>query len=186
MIILTCPDKLKYQFTPEFKERNLKLSDKCCYKLKKEIALKYEEESGLKIAMTGMRSQEGGMRAINGCTIFQDGKLKRFHPLKVITDEMEEEIIKREKIKLCPLYYPPYNFERTGCKFCPYAINLQEELNRAFIHLPKEYYQGINIWKSIYDEYIRIGYRLKYYPHEKGIQMNIFDLIENGDDTNGK
>lgn len=181
MLILTCPNKLRYQFTPEFKNSGIKLSDKCCYKLKKEVALKYEEASGLKIAMTGMRSQEGGMRAINGCTIFQDGKLKRFHPLKVITDEMEEEIIKRENIKLCPLYYPPYNFTRTGCCACPYAIDLQQELNRLYIHLPNEYYKAIRLWKKTYDEYIRIGYRLKYYPHEKGIQLSMFDL-EDGDD----
>ena len=54
MNILTCPDKLRYQFTTEFKNMGLKFSDKCCYKLKKEIALKYEESSGRNIAITGI------------------------------------------------------------------------------------------------------------------------------------
>ena len=114
MSILTCPSKLRYQFTTEFKNSGLKLGDMCCYKLKKEVAHKYEEQSNRQIAITGIRGEEGGMRALNGCTIFNEDKLKKFHPLKVITDEYEEEFIKREKVELCKLYYPPFNFTRTG------------------------------------------------------------------------
>ena len=178
MSILTCPESLRYQFTTEFKNKGLKFSDKCCYKLKKEIALKYEEASNRNIAITGIRGQEGGMRALNGCTIFSDGKLKKFHPLKTITDEWEEEFIKRENIELCKLYKPPFNFDRTGCVACPYALNIQEELNRLYQYLPSEYYKAIKIWKPVYDEYIRIGYRLKYYPHERGIQLSIDDYLK--------
>ena len=178
MAMLTCPDKLRYQFTKEFKENGFKLSDKCCYKLKKEVALKYEQESGRTIAITGIRGEEGGMRGLNGCTIFNDGKLKKFHPLKVVSAEWEQEFIKREKIELCPLYYPPFNFKRTGCVACPYSLEIQEELNNLYKFLPNEYYKAIRLWKPVYDEYIRLGYRLKYYPHERGVQMSIFDYKE--------
>ena len=178
MSILTCPDKLRYQFTTDFKNIGLKFSDKCCYKLKKEIAAKYEEESNRNIAMTGIRADEGGMRAINGCTIFNEGKLKKFHPLKVISDEWEKDFIKKEKLELCSLYNEPFNFDRTGCVACPYGLGLQEELERLYKYLPNEYYKAINIWKPVYDEYIRLGYRLKYYPHERGIQLTIDDFIE--------
>ena len=123
MNILTCPDKLRYQFTTDFKNKGLKFSDKCCYKLKKETALKYEEASGRNIAITGIRGQEGGMRALNGCTIFSEGKLKKFHPLKTITDEWEDEFIKRENIELCKLYNPPFNFDRTGWTSVMPSIN---------------------------------------------------------------
>ena len=44
--------------------------------------------------------------------------------------------------------------------------------------LPNEYKQTISLWKPVYDEYIRIGYRLKYYPHEKGVQIKLEDLEE--------
>ena len=178
MSILTCPDKLRYQFTTDFKENGIKLSDKCCYKLKKEIASKYEEESGRTIAITGIRAEEGGMRALNGCTIFNEGKLKKFHPLKVVSTEWEHEFIKRNNIEICELYKPPFNFDRTGCVACPYALNLQEELNRLYKYLPSEYWKAIHIWKPVYDEYIRIGYRLKYYPHEKGIQFTLEDYLD--------
>ncbi len=174
---MTCPDKLKYQFTPEFKNNSFKLSDKCCYRLKKEVALKYENESNRHIAITGIRSDEGGMRGLNGCTIFNDGKLKKFHPLKVVSDEWEKEFIKRENIELCKLYYPPFNFKRTGCNSCPFSLDIQEQLNQLYKLLPNEYKKAIMIWKPVYDEYIRIVYRLKYYPHEKGVQMNLLDFI---------
>ena len=178
MIILTCPDKLKYQFTPKFKERNIKLSDKCCYKLKKEIALKYEQENNRFIAITGIRGEEGGMRALNGCTIFNDDKLKKFHPLKIVSEKWEEEFINRYNIKLCKLYYPPFNFKRTGCNSCPFSLDLQEQLEQLYKLLPNEYKKAIILWKPVYDEYIRIGYRLKYYPHEKGVQLSLFDIEE--------
>jgi len=44
--------------------------------------------------------------------------------------------------------------------------------------MPNEYKQIIHLWKPVYDEYIRIGYRLKYYPHERGIQLDLFDFME--------
>ena len=178
MNILTCPRTLQYQFTTDFKEHGIKLSDKCCYKLKKETAYKYEQESGKTIAMTGLRAEEGGMRALNGCTIFDEGKLKKFHPIKVVTDEWEREFIKRNNIEICKLYKEPYNFERTGCVACPYAREIQNELNRLYEYLPNEYWKALKIWKPVYDEYIRIGYRLKYYPHERGIQLDLFDFME--------
>ena len=184
MNILTCPSKLRYQFTTEFKNTGLKFSDKCCYKLKKEIAVKYEESSGRSIAITGIRGEEGGMRALNGCTIFNDNKLKKFHPLKVVSEEWEQEFIKRYNIELCKLYYPPFNFDRTGCVACPYALNIQEELDRLYLYLPNEYYKAINLWKPVYDEYIRIGYRLKYYPHEKGVQLKLEDFMEEENENN--
>lgn len=45
-----------------------------------------------------------------------------------------------------------------------------------YIKLRSEYFQCLYLWKPVYDEYIRIGYRLKYYPHEKGIQLTIDDM----------
>ena len=157
---------------------HLKISDKCCYRLKKEIAHKYEKESGKHIAITGIRASEGGMRNQGGCTIFDGDKLHKFHPIKIVSDEWEEEFIKRNNIRLCKLYYAPYNFERTGCRFCPFALNIQQELEKAFLYLPKDYKIGVNLWKPVFDEYIKIGYRLKEYPHENGIQMDIFDFME--------
>lgn len=157
-----CPSKLRYQFSDDFK---LKVSNKCCSKLKKEIAEKWAKENDKTITITGMRAGEGGLRASHkGCAVFADDSckvLKKFHPLFPLEDWWLDEFIKRNGIKLCELYYPPYNFKRTGCKGCAYATDLQRQLDIMAAYLPAERKQCELIWKEVYAEYRRIGYRLR-------------------------
>ena len=154
-----CPEKLKYNFSPEFK---IKVSDKCCRKLKKEIADNWAEENKRLIKITGMRKEEGGLRTShNSCTVFDEGKLIKFHPLQPITEDFIDWYIAEKKIKLCDLYYPPYNFKRTGCKGCPFSLDLQEQLDLMSVLLPAEKKQCEIIWKPVYEEYRRIGFRLR-------------------------
>ena len=148
-----------YQFSEDFK---LKLSQKCCNELKKKPAARYEKESGKHIRITGMRNAEGGTRAFINCAIFSEEKLKKFHPLAPVPDEWMtwyERV--RESIQLSELYYKPYNFQRTGCKGCPFAPDLQQELDTLHYLLPEEEKQCEYIWAPVYEEYRRIGYRLK-------------------------
>lgn len=153
-----CPNGLKYQFTSDFK---LKCSEKCCYKMKKEPAKKWEKENNKSITLTGMRKEEGGERASIGCIVTDKEKnLVKFHPLLVVDDEFENWFINKFNIQLCRLYYPPFNFKRTGCRGCPYSLDLQEQLTTMSIYLPSERKQCEYIWKPVYDEYRRIEYRL--------------------------
>lgn len=110
---IKCPKILKHQFTSDFK---IKCSDKCCLKLKKEPVHKWEKLNNKPIALTGMRKDEGGQRqSVKDCIITdKKGKVKKFHPLLVVSEEWEEWFINKYQIKLCKLYYPPYNFKRTG------------------------------------------------------------------------
>ena len=167
-----CPKILMYQFN---EKGRYNFSNKCCYKLKKEPIHKWEKQNKRSIGITGMRAEEGGNRARLGCTIFKGSKLYHFHPLIVVSEEWEEEFIEKEKIILCKLYYPPYNFRRTGCRACPYAIELQKELEKLKAFMPHEYKAAELLWKPVYDEYRRIGYRLK---KEVNYQYNIFDFKE--------
>jgi len=154
-----CPEKLKYNFTPEFK---IKVSDKCCRKLKKEIADKWAEENKRPIKITGMRKEEGGLRiSHSSCTVFDEGRLLKFHPLQPITEDFIDWYIAERNIKLCELYYPPYNFLRTGCKGCPYSLDLQTQLYIMAVYYPDERKQCEMIWGKVYNEYRRIGYRLE-------------------------
>ena len=131
-----CPKKLMYQYEDSFK---LNISDKCCYKLKKEPVKKWEKQNSKKITMTGMRKAEGGQRAnISKCVITRQGKIVKFHPLLVVNDEFEQWFIEKYKVKLCRLYYPPFNFDRTGCKGCPFALHLQNQLEIMERFLPRE------------------------------------------------
>lgn len=162
-----CPKKLLYQYNDDFK---LKLSNKCCYKLKKEVVTKWEKASKKVITITGMRKAEGGQRAGMNCLVTKKDKVVKFHPLSIIKDSFEDWFLKQYQIKLCKLYYPPYNFKRTGCKGCPFALDLKDILENMRLYFPDEYEQCLKLWKPVYDEYSRIGYRgfSKYY------QMSLF------------
>lgn len=155
-----CPKCLQYQFREDFK---IKCSDKCCLKLKKEPIHKWEKENNRLIAITGMRNSEGGKRAsIKSCVLTdKKGNIKRFHPLIKVDDNWENWFIKEKNIQLCKLYYPPFNFKRTGCKGCPFSLDLEEQLKVMEIYLPNERKQCEMIWKPTYEEYRRIGFRLK-------------------------
>lgn len=155
-----CPPKLQYQFTDEFK---LKISSQCCNQMKKKPIHEWEKENNCHIAITGMRNEEGGQRAnIKGCILTDKyGKVYKFHPLMKVNQEFEDWFAEKEKIKFCKLYYPPFNFVRTGCRGCPFALKLQEQLDVMGLYLPAERRACEIIWKPVYDEYRRIGYRLK-------------------------
>lgn len=175
--IIRCPKKLEYQFTPSF---NLKCSDECCNRLKKEPIKKWSKENDKSITLTGMRKEEGGQRISIGCIITDKSKnLVKFHPLLVIDEKWENEFLEKYNIKLCKLYYPPYNFSRTGCKGCPFSLKLQEQLDIMEIYLPNEKKQCEKIWKPVYDEYRRINYRLKKYQ-----QTNIYDFLGEENENN--
>lgn len=150
-----CPNKLKYQFSESF---NIKISDMCCKKMKEEPMINWQKENNRTIAITGIMPDEGGRRTKSVC--LTDGKYKLFNPLVKVNKEWEDWFINKYQIKLCKLYYPPYNFNRTGCKGCPFALHLETELKTLEKFLPAERKQCEIIWKPVYNEYRRLNYRL--------------------------
>lgn len=164
-----CPFILAYQFEEDF---GLTISHKCCIRLKKQPVHKWAKENHRTITMTGMKNDEGGQRAnIKGCAIFskKTKELIKFHPFMKVTDEWENWFIAKYNIKLCELYYEPYNFKRTGCKGCPFSLDLEKQLEVMERLMPNEAKQCEIIWKPVYDEYRRIGFRL-----HKIVQTKLF------------
>lgn len=160
-----CPDRLKYQITDECK---LNISDRCCFEFKKKPAVEYGKKFGKSITITGiMRADEGLRSNINCILLDKNNKLKKFHPMAPLNPDFEKWYIETRNIKLCELYYPPYNFLGTGCKGCPFNPNLEEDLFTLGQLLPKERKQCEYIWKPVYDEYRRIGYRLSKIDEDK-------------------
>lgn len=153
-----CPKKLKYQFSDDF---NIKLSDKCCFRLKEEPLKEWQKENNKPYGILGIMREEEGRRSRAKCLAFQGKKLKNFQPLAPITKEWESWFIDKYNIKICDIYKPPYNFTRTGCKGCPFNIHIQRTLDTLEKYFPEERKQCEIIWKPVYDEYRRIGYRLK-------------------------
>ena len=165
-----CPKCLRYQFSEDFK---LKVSDKCCYRMKEEPLNNWAKEHDIPYSIIGIMPGEGGRRNRASCLAFSNDKLTAFQPLTVVTKEWEDWFIKKYDIQLCRLYYPPFSYKRTGCAGCPLAINLQEQLDALDMYFPTERKRCEIIWKPVYDEYRRIGYRLK---KDEFRQANIFDF----------
>lgn len=151
-----CPDFLKYNFTADFP---LKVSDRCCYILKKQPFHKYEKESGRHIAITGIRRAEKGNRNNVACTVFENGGIKKFHPLAPCDDDFIGWFVLTHKLEINPLYRPPFNFKRTGCVGCPYNMELGKQLSLLARVQPSEVKRCFNLFGEVYKEYRRIHYR---------------------------
>lgn len=154
----SCPKCLEYQFTDDFE---LKISDKCCLRMKEEPLELYQKEHGYPYAIIGLMAEEGGRRSGVQCFAFRNGKFKAFQPLAPLTKEWEDWFIQKYEIRICDIYKPPYNNQRTGCKGCPFSLHLQEELDMLQEYFPNDRKACERLWKPVYDEYRRIGYRLK-------------------------
>lgn len=169
-----CPERLKYIFTPWFEENiGLKISDKCCENMKEKPLRAYEKEAK-RAPIIALLAEEGGRRAMaEGCLFFtKSNKLRSFTPFRPVPNKFLDYLADKYHIKLCKLYYPPFNFKRTGCKGCPFAIHLQDDLDTLHRYFPEEEKQAEAIWKPVYEEYRRIGYRLR----PKTGQMDIWDF----------
>lgn len=171
----SCPQKLKYQFTDEFE---LKVSDKCCLRLKEEPVKKWQAENQIPYMMIGLMREEGGRRETAKCLAWKGKNRFNFQPLVAVTKEWEEWFIETYNIEICDIYKPPYNFVRTGCKGCPFNRNLQKGLDTLEKYFPAERRQCEIIWKPVYDEYRRLGYRLK--AIEENHQYTIGEFLKEG------
>lgn len=165
----TCPKKLEYQFSPDY---YLKISDKCCLEMKKKPLHEWQKKNNKPYAIIGIMRDEGGQRESAQCLRFKNEKFTAFQPLAPITKEWEAWYIEKYAVDISDIYKPPYNFKRTGCKGCPFALHIQKELDTLEKYFPNERKQCEFIWKPVYEEYRRIGYRLK-----ANKQMTLDDYI---------
>ena len=131
----------------------------------------WEKENGIYNTFTGMRKEEGGNRENLACiTSGKNGK--HFNVLAPVSNAWEEWFIKEYHIELCELYYPPYNFERTGCLCCPFSKDLKQQLEVLKEVDKKTYKQAQILWEPVYEDYRKHHYRLEQE------QPTIFDFIE--------
>lgn len=167
-----CPKKLQYQFSDSFK---LRISDKCCLRMKEEPIDKWAKANNKKYGITGIMREEGGRRSISQCLAFRGNKLSYFQPLVPATKEWKTWFINKYNVAISDIYKEPYNLPRTGCKGCPFALHLQDELDTLEKFFPNERKQCEIVWKPVYEEYRRIGYRLK--PLETEYQMTLDEWL---------
>ena len=148
---------------PIFSQSNeLKISDKCCLFLKKKPFIQYTKDTGRNISMLGMRRAENGLRQNLNCFTYDTRyNITHYNAIADLSDEFIEMFIQEEQVKLAPLYLPPYNFTRTGCVGCPYAMNIQAQLETLKANLPQEYRKANALWGAVYEKYKSLNYRIK-------------------------
>ena len=163
-------EKYKYLLNAPFK-----ISDKCCYVMKKEPAKNYEKESGNR-PILGIMADESEMRKREyrerGCNAFDITRPKS-SPLGFWT---EQDILKflvdfkqpyskiyGEIIKDRGMYFTTGE-TRTGCMFCMFGVHLEKGENRfqrmSRTH-PKQYDYCINkLGLGEVLDYIGVDYRV--------------------------
>ena len=97
-----------------------RVSPNCCKYLKKEVAHKFEKESGLK-AILGVRGSESALRSSKYKSCFT--KDRKFTPIYDLSDELLYKIIKQYDIEVPEVYK---HISRTGCMGCPYGSYKKE------------------------------------------------------------
>lgn len=148
---------------------DIKVSDKCCYVLKKKPFEKYYLENDIKAFFDGEMVDEGGIRQTayekriksggKGCTVVKcigTGENKRTiekkMPIIDWTKEIEQEYISKYNVPISKAY-TLYGCKRTGCFLCPYSKNrkdVTEKIKILYDFEPKTYKYALATMKDVY------------------------------------
>lgn len=103
-----------------------KISDRCCYVMKKEPIKKYEKETG-RGAIVGTMAADSGLRETSylqhGCNSFEGRPMST--PMAFWFEVDVWDYIKKYDIQYSKIYDKGYL--RTGCMFCMFGIHLEKD-----------------------------------------------------------
>ena len=109
---------------------NFKISDRCCYVMKKAPIKKYEKETE-RYPFTGTMASDSAMRTttyvLYGCNSF---KTRRpiSSPMGFWLEQDVWNYIKKYRLRYSSIYDKGYL--RTGCMFCMFGVHMEKEPNR--------------------------------------------------------
>lgn len=126
-----------------------KIASKCCDYVKKQPFYKYYADNGILGYFTGVRIEEGGVRAIQykTCTATKVvNGVKMWHKMPIFdwTDDNVNEFIEVFNVKISDVY-TVYGLERSGCIGCPFSKQLEKNLEALHKHEPKKY-KAVQNW----------------------------------------
>lgn len=136
-----------------------KISDKCCYHMKKSPIHSYAKDNNL-YGITGQLACESQLRLSQwikaGCNAF-NANIPISNPMSVWTEQDVLKYIYQNKLAIASVYgniissedgvYSTTGVARTGCMFCMYGVHLEKGNNRfqqMKITHPKQYDYCIN------------------------------------------
>lgn len=133
-------------------------SHECCEYMKKLPFRAFEKGNDMKGAITGVRVEEGGARALsaknriatNGkiCT-FSKGVVTYKMPIIDWSDKDVEEFIKTYHVPLSDAY-SKYGHLRTGCMACPFAMDVDKDLEYLYFYEPNRYKAAMHWLGDVY------------------------------------
>lgn len=116
------------------------------------------------------------------------------NPIYFWSDSEIWEYIRRENIKINPLYYPPYNYKRVGCLLCPMASYAEKKKQEAdfpgykklYIHIfdkmlkirKERGLENRSAWATGEDVY---NWWIEEYKHNVKGQISIEEWLRNKD-----
>lgn len=135
------PAKWKYLLDAPFK-----ISEQCCYFMKKAPFAKYERETGRK-PFIGTMACDSQVRRKDylkfGCNAFDKKKIQS-RPMSILLEQDVWHYLKENNVPYCSIYNMGY--DRTGCMFCAFGCHMEKEsrFDRMAITHPAEYKYCMN------------------------------------------
>ena len=186
--IRQCAEGEKSQYSQErwafLLDADFKISDRCCYHMKKSPIKKFGKQSGLYPMVATMASESRQRKTAwlkTGCNAFE-GTNKMSKPMSFWTEQDVLEYIDIMGLEVAPVYgnllysNGKYYFDgcqRTGCIFCGFGCHLEHKPNR-FQRL-KETHPKLYDYCMSGGEYNEDGI---WQPNNKGLGMkHVMDFI---------
>lgn len=152
-------EKPRYAYSNEMidmvhyiKKNGLKVSARCCNKSKKEPIKKFMRLNGIELNVTGERKAEGGQRATQHKSCFEEHKdgIHKYMPLWWWSDQVKAAFKDAEAIQYSDCY-EVYGMKRTGCCGCPFSLNVADDLKAMFEHEPRLFTACMNVFGQAYE-----------------------------------
>ena len=128
------------------------ISSKCCTYAKKNPSHDFIKNNNIDLVILGIRKAEGGVRSTSykNCYDSDRDDYDKYRPIFWYTngDKLQYDEVCNIVHSDC---YKIWGFPRTGCCGCPYAQNLEHELEATKIYEPKLYNAIQNVFRDSYE-----------------------------------
>jgi len=138
------PKKIK-KIKHLLKYKDVNISGKCCYFLKKKPLKEWQIKSGKKVAIMGVGAQESRMRRTvwvrKGC-VYETKDQVVCNPIIFFKQDDIKEYAKKHRIRFAEIYYK--GLKRNGCYCCGFGSHMKDENNFVILkRLNPQLYENV-------------------------------------------